>query len=238
MFPETHRYVTCIGNSYGGPETWQFGIRLSNTLDSNLDVANALFTPFRNWWMGDVPPYSTGAAFFPVSTQRLTELKVARLDMDGEYLPTEASASHFYVPALAGPGVPFQGYPPQATIAVTLLTNLPRGYASKGRIFLPHNRNMDLAADGRMDIAGAKALADSTKNLIKAINLAGVGEVRVYSRGKGVPTSDTADGKVTYTYPDVGAQNAVTSVRCGRVVDTQRRRRRALVEAPVVTTVV
>jgi hypothetical protein len=63
--------------------------------------------------------------FESVSTHRLTEVKVARIDVAGTYPPAEVSYSHFYLPPIGGGASPPTGMLAQGTIAATLTTALP-----------------------------------------------------------------------------------------------------------------
>ena len=233
-FTVPHLYIAVIGNSYTETEHWQFGLRATR-LGSETDmkvVAGSLQGAFNTWWTNTV-----GSAFKPVDTHSLAELKVMNLNEDGIQYVNVPSGSYFWVPPVVGTGPPPAGLAPQNTCAVTLRTALPRGLGSTGRCFLPPNRNLLPGPDGRITAAAAKELADTFKTLINAINNnANIGDVSVMSRGKAERGPDLPNGKPTYTYPNPGVTNTVTGVSCGRVVDTQRRRRRSLLEAPVAAT--
>jgi hypothetical protein len=232
-FPEQHQYMTVIGDCYGSAERWQFGMRLTDGGVSNQVTAEAISDDVEAWWRGTTG-YTSSNQFLPISTHRLTELKVARIQPDGTYPDTDPSYSHFYVPPIVGPAIPKDGTVPQNTIAVTLTTALPRGYASKGRIYLPPSQlYVVTTGTGLIPVTYADQIRDSIRILINAINAnTVVGNVAIYSRGKGVPTFNSVKNRIEYTYPNPGASNVVTGVRVGRVVDTQRRRRRSLPETP------
>lgn len=240
-FPAIHHYVTIIGDSYVSAERWQFGFRLSDGGASNQATALAIAPHVENWWRG-VAPYGANNVFNAVNTHRLTELKVARINTDGSYVtvnpdatPAPGAYSHFYLPAIAGPNVSKDGTVAQNTVAVTLTTALPRGLASKGRIYLPPSMQYVVSGAGIMSALAAQEIGSSIRTLINLINAeALVGNVQILSKGKGVANWDPVKHKVTYTHPTVGAAQNVTGVRCGRVIDTQRRRRRGLVEQPYV----
>lgn len=239
-YPNEHSYVTVIGDAYGGTERWQFGFRLQPKSVGNQAVADAISVHVRNWWDA-ISPYSTGVdKFHSLTTHRLTEIKCASIDVDGKYPADEPSASHFYVPGAVGGTNPPAGTIPQATMACTLTTALPRGLASKGRIFVPPSGTMlPETADGKVSAARAGEMAASIKRLINDINADPlVGNVAIFSRGRGVPSYNAVKHRVEYTYPNPGAVQLVTGVRVGRVVDTQRRRRRQLTELPVATALV
>lgn len=236
-FPEQHQYLTIIGDCYGATERWQFGLRLSDGGVSNQVTAEAVSDDIQRWWQATAPYNTVVDGFGPSSTHRLTEVKCARIQPDGTYPPTDASYSHFYLPPIAGDQTPPAGQLPQGTVCVTLTTAVPRGLASKGRIYLPGSSRYVPQSDGLITSTNANAIAASIKRLINEINAnTEVGNVMIYSRGKGVPTYDAQHKRVEYTYPNPGASRPVTGVRVGRVVDTQRRRRRSLAETYQVQT--
>lgn len=232
-YPVQHQYMTVIGDCYGGTEKWQFGMRLTDGGVSNEETALAISDDVEAWWLG------TGANdYVTLNTHRLVELKVARIGVDGKYPDGEVAYSHFYLPPIAGQVAPqaFANPLPQSTIACTLTTAVPRGLASKGRIFCPPSAQQALGADGRIPEGNAQNIAASVRDFINAINAnTVVGNIAIFSRGKGVGTYDPVKNKIIYTYPNPGAFNVVTGVSVGRVVDTQRRRRRSMAESPVVS---
>jgi hypothetical protein len=102
---------------------------------------------------------------------------------------------------------------PQGTVAISLGTALQRGPASKGRFYPPGGWN-GLTNDGRAlpsEMASKAALVKTLINDLNAAQGAGGQRVVVYSK----------------QYQSV---RAVTHIRVGRVVDTQRRRRSSLAE--------
>jgi len=233
-FPLPHHYVTVIGDSFGSTEAWQFGFRLTDGGASNEATALAIAAHVEAWWT-PAAPYGAGNIFNSLATHRLTELKVAKIREDGTYPPDEPSYSHFYLPPIAGQTGKPAGMTAQDTTAVTLTTALPRGLASKGRLYLPPHAQALPDATGLVPAATIDPVMQSIRTLINAINAtAVVGNVAVFSRGKGVPTYNADRNRIEYTYPNPGAFNVVTGVSMGRVVDTQRRRRRQLTELPQV----
>lgn len=233
-FTAVHHYISVIGDAYASAERWQFGLRvgLGNAVPGNAAIALALSDDVSNWWS-----LAGGQFFGSVQTHRLVELKVATIDTDGEYLAGTYSASHFYVPPIQGGTLAPPGQVAQNSIVATLTTAIPRGLASKGRIYLPPSAHQTPAVDGLLSITIAKRIADSVKTLINGINAdPTVGDVSVFSRGPAERGPDLPNGKPTYTYPNPGVTQVVTGVSVGRVVDTQRRRRRSLAELPVAAT--
>lgn len=236
MFDDIHLYATVIGDSYNSTERWQFGFRMTAGALPNdpPTVAAALAPVVRTWWELAAPNQYFGA----VTTHRLVEIKVALIGKDGHYVPNTVPASYFYNPPVAGLEAVPAGQLAQNSIAATLTTATPRGLASKGRIFLPPSSRQLPLADGLLSANLAASIANSVKTLINNINgLPSVGDVAVFSRGKRVRGPNLPNGKWTWTFPNPGATHLVTGVSVGRVVDTQRRRRRKLAELPQKSTV-
>lgn len=227
-FPGRHVYMSVIGDCYNAAERWQFGLRMEESTATNEEIATALADDVENWWLG---VSTSGDEFGSLPTHRLTELKVARIEEDGNYPDTIPSYSHFYVPPRVGIAAIVPNITPQSTLCVTLTTDKPRGLASKGRIYTPPSAQCVIGTDGRVSDFNAAQVMGSIRNLIQGINASPTaGQVAIFSRGKGEPQYNADKKRVEYTYPNQGAMNYVTGVRIGRVVDTQRRRRRQLVE--------
>lgn len=223
-YPNTHMYLTVLGDAYGGTEKWQFGLRLTDGGVSGQVTADAAAGPIQTWWS------NVNNGF--IATHRLVSVKCAQIDVDGHYPPTVVSGEHFYVPPVAGPTAwaSNQQAIPQNSICVTLTTAVPRGHASKGRVFLPP-QIFDVQSDGLLSVADATTVAQGFRDLIYQLNaVSTIGNVIIASRGKGVFTYDDKGHKHA-TFPNPGAQNNVTGTAVGRVVDTQRRRRRSLTES-------
>jgi hypothetical protein len=229
-YTEQHMYMTVIGDCYNAAERWQFGLRLTDGGISQEATALAISDDVERWWTV-AAPYSTGVEASWLSTHRLVELKVARIQPDGKYPPDEEAYSHFYLPPIVGTITPTTRAIPQTTVCATLTTAKPRGLASKGRVYLPPPQGWTVGADGRMAPSEAMKVAASIKRLINEINANElVGNVAIFSRGTREATFNPTTEKVEYTYPNPGATELVTGVNVGTVVDTQRRRRRQLVE--------
>jgi hypothetical protein len=231
-YPEEHYYATIIGDGWQSSERWQFGLRIRSVgLTTPTDMALSISDSVESWWRGTAP-FGAATDYQAVSAVRLTEVKVAHIGLDGLYKPGVDSYSHYYLPPIAGPGTRETGTVPQDTFCATLTTNKARGLASKGRIFLPPSGIMEPGLDGRVTASTALQVANSVWLLIKEINANEiVDNVMIYSKGKGVKVENVEKKRYEWTYPTVGEGNPVTGVRVGRVIDTQRRRRRQLVEA-------
>jgi hypothetical protein len=152
-------------------------------------------------------------------TATLDFIKANRLDkLTQRYLNGGASFTHTLAPAVLSAGLG-ENIPSQLTSAITLHTDLARGRMSKGRIFPPSTFNTGggstIGTNGIMTSAAAQGMADSAQELLAEIN-------SVSQTWTVVVWSQAAQGA-----------HGVDRVSCGRVVDTQRRRRNQLDESRV-----
>lgn len=133
------------------------------------------------------------------------------------YLTDGATNAVYLLPG-TGPNAAATTGLPQATLAVSLTTSLFRGPAHRGRVYPP--TSTEVSNDGRTPVIRATECAGTMVTLLAALNAANAGRVVVYSAVGGPSTVQ------------------VLGVSVGRVIDTQRRRRRNLLEeyssAPIV----
>jgi hypothetical protein len=157
-------------------------------------------------------------AFAPKAT--LEYVKFNPIGPDGKYANETETTEVFFQPPLIRTGTG-QLLPLQNTIAVSWTTARSRGIASKGRMFLP-GMNADWMTNiGLIGGAHREALVAACKLFIE--------DCRTWtSEYVGVPAivSQGAQGGA-----GPGVAEPIIGVNVGNVVDTQRRRRNALVEA-------
>lgn len=210
-FPRAHRMLTLFGDAWTQSEIWQMGLRLDAPPTAQPDAAEmtALKDAFTVWWSATDQNFSYRV--------RMLGIKVAPVQLDGSYGDgNDAQVSLFATPVV---GLSAMDYAyPQLSVVCTLLTSISRGRGSRGR-FYPPPQVQSLAADGRIPAERAGVLVTHNKALIEDINDVGIGPVSVGS----------ALG--------LGLLEPVTQVRCGRVIDTQRRRRNAITEEYVTTSI-
>lgn len=173
-----------------------------------------------NWASG-----AAGNLWFP-SPARFTGIKLNRIGPDGKY------QDPFTIESLApAPVAGSLSITPPAQIATvaTLRTPVPRGPASKGRMFFPGTSGFSqtIGTDGRATAANALRFADAVSELFNGIHL--LYAARMGSMG-GLGRLGVAS--------DVGAGRflPVTSISVGRVPDTIRSRRSSLDEDPQYST--
>ena len=207
-FIAPHLYLQWGGTLPGG-DVWSCGLRMSPINSGNvseaagmLDGAAAAVAAFHGQNSGGIQINSRAV---------LTHVKLNAIGTDGKYvLPTTNEKVMANVP---GGFVDANCPPNQVALAVTLLTAVSRGPANKGRFYLPLPA-YQLGTDGRIGQTYAESAHTGVTTFLAALNAVNANmKVAVYSRKLGAP-----------------AQRLVTGAKVGRVLDTQRRRRNALVE--------
>jgi hypothetical protein len=151
------------------------------------------------------------------ATYLTTQAKIATINTNGT--TDQASVVYAYPGATVDGGWSQAVYPPQCSLVATLMSDRPRGLASKGRMYLP-----GIAAG----LTASGVIADSDRDAI-ALNL------RTFFNAVRA-SADVADtpilaAKGTGAFPELTAQNDyVERIKVGSVIDTQRRRRNGLPE--------
>jgi hypothetical protein len=206
-FDSSHLYVQW-GGLLPGEETWSCGFRMwqaggSTPQDANdaLVGVSAAIAEFH------VRPNTM------ISPKALLQyVKVNAIGTNGKYTGDATVEAIFG--NTPGGGVDQKTPPNQVALAVSTTTGFSRGPAHRGRFFLPLPC-ITIFGDGRMD-AGDAGLVKASANVLRTgVNAAGGGHVMtVMSRKKNAP-----------------GHRAITGFEVGRVLDTQRRRRRSLLES-------
>lgn len=221
-FPRPHNYLQVIGDiQYAGVlEIWSFGLRIGS-VDGTSGVATGaasgtvlsdIKTDLAKWW-------NSMPTLFPTTT-RLRAFKFNAIGPDGKYLSKTTSLGGDWGSAGLPGGSSTSALPPQCSVAVTLTTAGTRGLAAKGRIFLPPMVTGIVTSGGAMAAATAQSIQTNTATLLTDLN-----------NWPGVDAAGDPGNVVVASAVREGSMQLVTGVSVGTVVDTQRRRRNALVEA-------
>lgn len=212
VYTAQHQLLTVHGEQFTGSsgvqETWQFGIRfLGSPSTVTQALVDSLATPTATLF-ADV-------SFSMKSIARLAFIKLAQIDVDGHYVPGTIAYTHSFSPMVSGAGTAGDPWPPQCAVVITERTALPRGRAHAGRFYLPVMQGV-IGTDGKMPAGRPAVLLGPLRTWLNAINgTAGMGVASVMSK------------------VGAGATQTITKLECGNVVDTQRKRRRQLVETRV-----
>lgn len=165
-------------------------------------------------WTDAVAALNSGGVI-PSSLAGRMDGKVKITKVRGEYYGTAGTllvvSEHVFTsPVTTGTG---NGLPPQCAVVTSLLTGIV-GRRTRGRLYWPLLGVGTTAPDGRLDPSVASSIATQTAAWLQAVEGAWTPEsIRscVVSKASGTDT-------------------AVTSVRVGDVIDTQRRRRNKEIE--------
>lgn len=185
------------------------------TKEADSTILNSLQTAIGSWYAG------TGGTGVGIHANfKLDTIKFNRIGTDGKYMDP-VSQTYTYTTPVAGGGPSIQP-PSQLAVVATLKTNVARGRAARGRMFLPACNGFVAVAstDGRALAADALRVAGAVSTLINTLN----STVSSWAGGVGSQVTIMSD-------LGTGAAHTVTSVEVGRVTDTMRSRRSQLSEA-------
>lgn len=222
--PLAHRTtrITISGTFGGGVEEWSTGFWFGNAngdadlpdqalVDGVLAAWKTFFTSNNSWTQSN---FTT------------TQVKAASHGTDGR------SDANDTVYAVANPtfsGTIGQKFPPQVTLAVTLLGPQARGLASKGRMYLP-GIGAGVGDNGKANPGALDTIADGLKTFFDAINNLPSNHV-VLNASHGQLTYNPLTKQWQPKIDGLGPiSKPVQSLKLGDVYDTQRRRRNQLVE--------
>lgn len=196
------------------PETWSFGTWWSGTNDFTSDPTPAQLDSLSNDVMLAVRTYWAGGKF--QSNVFADQVRCYY------YKPSNLSEAFSigYSDVYGAQGTEGPAQPLESSIAVSLYTE-GRTKPRYGRFYLPP-QNIPSLTDGLISEALAEALLARTITFLTSIDTAvgalGIGDAELVVQSRKFVAGD---------YP----RKPVRLVRVGRVVDTQRRRRRQLEEA-------
>lgn len=167
-------------------------------------------------WFNNTDATPTGIAI--CDKVKLTSIKLNRVGPDGKYVDPETK-EHVYGTPIAGAASGFTPAP-QLTIAATLRGLNERARAGRGRMYFPPSVFVTrLQTDGRLSAADALTYAKGVDYLMGMLT-----DVYIAQSVSAVPGIASKQGS--------GAFQGLNKVTAGRVVDTIRSRRSALVEDP------
>jgi hypothetical protein len=201
-----HDLITWSGIIGGAasPETWAFGVRCEPTVAADPATLKAAATSaFGAFAQAGGLLEMLGTNVF------LTKVVVAKVATTGLWMPNDDGSFQKGEDTMNVNGTNGQNALPAQSALVVSLVTARAGASGKGRFFLPLGRRV-LDEQGRLDTAAADDFANRSATFLDGI-------------------------RDTIAFPVVasskGFLSRVTAVRVGRVVDTQRSRRRSLVEA-------
>ena len=215
------RHIHCQwGGTLPGGEIWSNSLRMGGTqTGDNNDMPT--HEELEDWCNGAakdaVAAFHGDFGAYVHSVCKLTYLKMNVVGMNGRYTDLN-TIEHVYAPPVAG-GASGNPHPNQVTLCVSLSTDFSRGYAHRGRFYLPMPSIPVDGTTGLISAATAGQVAAATKTFIEAL-----------ADEPGLDIGPLNMKVLVMSQRGSGVTNVVTGVDVGRVLDTQRRRRTDLPE--------
>lgn len=209
--------VLVWGGSLPGGEAWSNSLRLAETQESleTNDAAGWDVQEMLDSFTDTIKAHHANGGAMISNRCLLTYVKFNRVDIHGHYIDPVTFRNDF---AAVSGGTSGNVHPNQITVVVTLTTDVTRGPANKGRLYAPMPA-IAVADTGLISVGDAQNLRDRYSAFLTALNDA-----------PGLDTGGTPDVCVMSRKSGSPATHIVTGVKVGRALDTQRRRRRSLVE--------
>jgi hypothetical protein len=218
--PYDRRHVLAQwGGTLSGGEIWSNSLRLVSSETGN-DAAVPVHDEMVAWLEG--PAKDAAAAFHNdfntglSSKAKLEYLKLNVVDINGHYVEQNTLEYLYNPPVLGGSGAAI--HPTQVSLVVSTTTEFSRGYAHRGRFYLPMPAQVLDAATGLVPAPTAMNVAIAAKTFIVAL------------ADQSGPDAFLDMRVAVMSKRGTGATNVVTGVAVGCVMDTQRRRRNSLPE--------
>ena len=213
--------VTFSGTMFGAAEEWSTGFWLGEEgLDATVPSqagADALLGLWTTFFENALSRIS--------SNYVTTQVKVAHINTNGT--TDQANVVYAYPGSTLDGGVSTETLPPQCSVVVTLMSDRPRGLASKGRMYLPGIASLP-GANGKLSSTVTGNIATQIETFFNG--------VRAHAD---IPDDPILAAKGTGLFPELTAQNDyIETLKVGDVIDTQRRRRNGLSEVYVTKTLV
>lgn len=215
-----HLHKLVIGGALAGSESWSVSMHYLKANPGKIDISAPVISAVKAWFQDVNIQMNALARLEFIKWNELDPLPRINPPDPKTGLPRPASPAYtrylsanapneiFLIPGTIPAGTMITGAP-QLTCAVSLITNQARGLAHKGRIYPPVA--CTIGADGRSTFNPEANLA-AVKTMLTALNTLGAGNVVVYSGVRGTQV------------------NIVNGLKIGKVIDTQRRRRKNLLE--------
>lgn len=218
-FSHEHGYLQW-GGVLPGNEIWSCGLRvgaLDNALGGAFDYSGEAVEVLLTHYVTAITAFHQRVLSMISSRAKLDFVKLNKIGVDGHYADQGNSHVRFLNPKISGGG-PATAPPNQVALALTLTTDVQRGPANKGRIYIPLP-TCTVMDDGLITDSEANVIMHSFRTLLEDI-----------SDTPGIDSDSSPDVLVMSRKAGAPAARYVTGVRVGRVLDTQRRRRNALKE--------
>lgn len=215
-YDRRHLYLTAHWTDTREPnESGQIGIRFDSPATTVTQAMVSACAPaFQTFWLApgtDLPAYYV-----------LRYLRLAMIDLDGKYVPGTFSFDHSYGAGVAYNPSSTTTMPLQVSSVATFTTELPRGQASRGRIYLPPFA-VPVGTNGRWQAVTVDGRATTIATLLQSLNAA------LVPAPGGLPAIASVFSKGTAKDP-AGKRSFIRGVKIGTRPDVQRRRAKSMAE--------
>jgi hypothetical protein len=202
-------YKVVWGGKLNQTDEWACSIHMASDVPNpGTDITESLQPPIHDWFSRADTLIQAGANLEFVKCNEVNRA-------DGKY-SLQVTHQSFWNPIISGPGDSARRVPGQLTQVISLHTAISRGRGAHGRFFPPTAYSIGLSNKlddtGRVEAGIAKLMADSAQELLSELAAAATPRI---------PVVWSQAGQVA---------QSVIRVSCGRVIDTQRRRRSSLDE--------
>lgn len=205
--------VTLSGTMFGGVEEWSTGFFLGEENADATEPTQAAADQIRDAWA----TFFTAGGSLVSNNYAFTQVKMASIGSDGHTI--SSSVKYSYPGSAVVGSTASNTHPPQCAVVVTLLSDRPRGKASKGRMYLP-GFSGNIMDNGKIDSPDVNSIAENLKTFFDSM-----------TNDADIPDELILAAKWSGPLNVIPAQNDyVETIRVGDVVDTQRRRRNGLAE--------
>lgn len=197
-YPNGFLYLTAHWAVAGTSEIGQFGLKFDSTAPASSSLVGAAAARLSTMW---------GSATMAIDSNfRLIFARLAAIGPDGLYVPGTPSYDFTYASPVPGSGgIAGPVYPLQVAHVMTLRTNLPRGRAHVGRIYLPAV-NAAIQSNYQWQTAQINNRNNTVSAMITGLNTDMPGKCTIFSK------------------VGSGAKQLVTAVNSDTRADVQRRR--------------
>lgn len=223
-----HNVLTIIGTAANNNavDVWQTGVRIGG--GGGLAVStNAAATAILDDVQADLVTWWTAIRGYYAPSTRFERFKFNAVDVNGHYISQDLTLQRD-MPAATVPGsASGNPLPAQLAIAATLTTAATRGYASKGRMFLPAPATVQMGTLARVDEPFRNAMQVATATLLTNL-----------SNWPGLDAAGSPGRAIVASKVGAGTERRITGVVVGNRWDVQRRRANRIPEVKPAATAV
>lgn len=150
---------------------------------------------------------------------KLGYIKFNKIGTNGKYANPSTSVARYFDPTPLSPSTAATSMPPHISLCVSFRTTADRGYASKGRLYIPQPAIVLGQNSGLISTTDTTAVAGAWKTFLENLG--------------NWPGLDLPESPLPHVVSGIGAGvgREIRQVRVGNIPDVQNRRRNALEEA-------